>query len=499
MDDGTGPSPDRRAVWLGGIAVLAYLAVCGWFVYISSPSEAAFLPTRLDEPLPLQRILTTGILTAIIPNNTDCYHLNREEAVGLEYELTRRFADFLGVDLRVAAADSWQDMLEHLERGEGDIVAAGMPPQPGSRVPVMFSRGHLATRQQLVLRRGSRKIRGVSELAGKTVHVARGSVYRYTLERLQRAGIDVHIVLVDDVTTEMLIRMVADGEIAATVAYDHILRINRRYYPRAVAAGPIAQEENLAWAVPPNAHRLLDRIDRFFKNISKTGQLEQIYRRHYEAAERFEYVDARLFERRLTLRLPRFRNLVETAAETHGFDWRLIVAQMYQESHLDPQARSMAGAAGLMQLTPAIVEDYEILDPSDPAQNVEAGVAYLKSLHDIFDEAMGVDRLKIALASYNIGLGHVYDAREIARQKGLDPNRWDSLARTLPLLAQPSYYRDARHGYCRGRQPVQYVERVLFYFGILKRREVDADACDPRNLSALNDYSGINDAHLLEE
>jgi membrane-bound lytic murein transglycosylase F len=441
----------------------------------------------MHEPLPLERILTSGILTAIIPNNAYCYHVRREEAVGLEYELVRAFADSLGVDLRVTSANSWPEMLERLDRGEGDLVAAGMPPLPGSPVPVLFSRGHLITRQQLVVRRGSPKIRGVSDLAGKTVHVARNSPYRNTLERLQRKGVDVRVVFLDGVTTEMLIRMVADGEIEATVAYDHIIRINRRYYPRAVAAGPIKDEERLSWAVPPHAIRLLARIDQFFKKIIDSGRLSQIYHRHYAPAERFEYEDARLFERRLTHRLPKFRQLFETTAETHGFDWRLIAAQVYQESHFDPQARSAADAAGLMQLTPGIVEDYEISDPVDPAQNVEAGVAYLKYLYDIFDQVVGSDRLRIALAAYNIGLGHVYDAREIARQKGLDPDRWDSLAEVLPLLALPGYYRGARHGYCRGSEPVLYVERVMFYYGILQRRELDTAACDPRNLSALND------------
>jgi len=495
MDDAAdGHSANTPAMWMRLVALASYLSVCVWFVHSTIYSEATQLPTALTEPspvyepLPLERILKTGILTAIIPSNAYCYHLHREETVSLEYELVRKFAEFLGVDLRVASANSWQEMLERLERGEGDIVAAGMPPLSGSPVPVMFSRGHLATRQLLVQRRGRTKIKDVAELAGKTIHIARDSVYRSTLESLQRKGIDVHIVLMDGVTTEMLIRMVADGKIEATVAYDHILRINRRYYPRAVAAGPIKGEERLTWAVAPHAYGLLENIDRFFRKIIDSGRLAQIYRRHYKAAERFEYVDSRLFERRLTSRLPRFRPFIEAAAEVHGFDWRLIAAQIYQESHLDPQALSPVGAAGLMQLTPAILEDYDIPDPADPVRNVEAGVAYLRSLYDVFDQALGTDRLKLALASYNIGLGHVYDARDLARQKGLDPDRWSSLVETLPLLAQPNYYRAARHGYCKGNQPVRYVERVMFYFGILKRRELDEGACDPRNLTALQNF-----------
>ena len=471
--------------WYGILTVACYISACCLFIYISVSTAPAAHGTT--EQAPLERILSSGILTAIIPNNAHCYHLYREEAMGLEYELVHSFAKSLGVDLRISSADSWQEMFRRLEKGEGDLAAAGMPPLPDTRAPVLFSKGHLATRQQLVLRKGSRKIKAEADLAGKTVYVARGSVYEKTLERIQRQGVDVHTVLMDGVTTEELIRMVADGEIPATLAYDHILRINRRYYPRAVGAGPVNGEERLAWAVPSHAHRLLERIDKFFNEITRSGRLSKIYNRYYAAADRFEYLDARLFERRLKANLPHYRPVIEQAAAKYGFDWRLIAAQIYQESHFDSQALSPAGATGLMQITPATAEEFELSDPTDPSDNIEAGVAYLEYLSSVFDGPVGLDRLKIALASYNIGLGHILDARELARQRGLDPDLWSSLAKTLPLLAYPEYYHDARHGYCRGTEPVRYVERVLFYYDIMKRRHLDGDACDPRNLSALKE------------
>jgi membrane-bound lytic murein transglycosylase F len=469
------------------LVVAAYLSACCLFVYLSVPSEPSAHGTDTVETVPLERILSSGILTAIIPNNAHCYHLYREEAMGLEYELVHAFAGFLGVDLRISSADSWQEMLRRLETGEGDLVAAGMPPLPNRDAAVLFSEGHLATSQQLVLRKGNRKIGDAADLAGKTVHVARGSVYQETLERFQQEGIDVRIVLVDGVTTEELIRRVADGEIPATLAYDHILRINRRYYPRAVGAGAVKGEERLVWAVPAHARRLLEQIDDFFKEINDSGRLSEIYKRYYAVADSFEYLDARMFERRLDAHLPKYRELIEQSASAYGFDWRLIAAQIYQESHFDPQALSPAGAGGLMQLTPATAEAYELSDISDPGGNIEAGVAYLKYLFDTLEGPIGQDRLKIALASYNIGLGHVLDARELARKQGLDPDRWSSLEKTLPLLADPRYYRNAQHGYCRGSEPVRYVKRVLFYYDILKRHHLDSEACDPRNLSAIRE------------
>jgi membrane-bound lytic murein transglycosylase F len=376
-------------------------------------------------------------------------------------------------------------MLHRLGKGEGDLVAAGMPPAPGSAVPALFSRGHLDTRQYLVLRRGRRKISSLEELAGKTVHVAQGSIYQQTLEKLQSEGIAVEIVALDGVPAEELIRMVADGEVAATVAHDYIIGVNRRYYPRATAALAIEASERLAWAVPPNAGELLARIDRFFEKISRTGLLDKIYQRYYGVAEQFEYVEARYFERRIKTRLPKYRALIEAAAQTYGFDWRLIAAMIYQESHFDPEARSPADAVGLMQLTPATAAGLGVLDPLDPADNIQAGVAHLKYLYEHFNQLAGPDRLKIALASYNIGVGHIFDARTLARQKGLDPNQWDSLVNTLPLLAYPRYYRKATYGYGRGIEAVRYVDQVFSYYEILKRREIGNQSCDPRDLTAI--------------
>ncbi len=477
-----------------GLMLLAfYLFACGLFVYVSalpsppSPHASPAPPDAGGRQIPLERILSSGILTAILPGNADCRHLYREEAMGLEHELLRAFAGFLGVDLRISPAGSWSEMLGRLEKGEGDLVAAGMPPLPGSQVPVLFTDGHLSTRQQLVVRRGSPKLAGAADLAGRTVHVARGSVYQQTLEQLRAEGVDVRIVTLDGVTTEELIRKVADGKVAATVAYDHILRINRRYYPRAMAAGALKEDERLAWAVPPHAHRLRDLIDLFFEELARSGRLSEIHARYYEAADRFEYLDARQFERRVKAFLPGYSPLIEEAAAAHGFDWRLVAAQIYQESHFDPLAVSPAGAAGLMQLTPETAEGLELDDPFDPDGNIQAGVAYLQSLYREFEGAVGLDRLKIALAAYNIGLGHVLDARELARQQGLDAERWDSLAQTLPLLADPRHHQQARHGYCRGSEPVRYVERVFFYYDILKRHHLDRAACDSLNLSALGD------------
>jgi membrane-bound lytic murein transglycosylase F len=189
----------------------------------------------------------------------------------------------------------------------------------------------------------------------------------------------------------------------------------------------------------------------------------------------FDFVDLRTFHRRLESRLPRYKEIIQGAAEKHGFDWRLIAAQIYQESHFNPEARSHSAAYGLMQLTATVARTEGVTDIFDPRQNIEAGVRHMKNLYEHFDKAIGDDRLYIALAAYNIGQGHVWDARNLARAQNLDPNRWASLEKTLPQLSYTKYFKHAKYGYARGLQAVDYVKQIQIYYDILKYRSLEID------------------------
>jgi membrane-bound lytic murein transglycosylase F len=172
---------------------------------------------------------------------------------------------------------------------------------------------------------------------------------------------------------------------------------------------------------------------------------------------------------------------VISAAEQHGFDWRMIAAQIYQESQFDPKARSHAGAYGLMQLTVPTARSLGVGNIFDPQQNILAGVKHLKELYDYFDEISGSDRLSFALAAYNIGQGHIGDARILAQKMGLNPDRWSSLTQTLPLLRYRKYYQDSMYGYCRGMEPVTYIKHIMIYYDILKRQAIEYTADPQRN------------------
>jgi membrane-bound lytic murein transglycosylase F len=421
----------------------------------------------------LEKILRNGEITVITRNNGHCYYLYRGEPMGFEYELAKRFADELGVRLKVRVAQKWEGMIPDLMNGTGSFVAASMTNTGSRRNHVAFSDGYLPVRQHIIVHRRNYAVREAADLAGRKVHVRRGTSYEERLHELKRQGIDLTIVTHPDMPTEELIRLVAEEKIEITVADSNIAKRNRRYYPQAVVAGAISEEEHLGWAVHPEAGRLLARINEFFQTIKANGDFEEIYDRYYGDVDDFDFVNVRTFHRRLKSRLPRYLGIIQDAAEQNGFDWRLIAAQMYQESHFNPEAESHVGAHGLMQLTETVATVQGVRNILDPEQNIRAGVRHLKKLYDHFDKAIGDDRIYIALAAYNIGLGHVWDARNLARAQHLDPNRWSSLEKTLPLLSYSKYFKHAKYGYARGLQPVEYVKQIQIYYDILKYRSLD--------------------------
>jgi peptidoglycan lytic transglycosylase F len=451
------------------ITVSSFLYLFVTYKY-ENPSIDFFWDKWVTKPSSLDRILEKGDITIITRNSAHCYYLYRDQAMGFEYDLAKAFAEFLGVELNIVIADNWDEMVTRVLANPESLIAASMVSTPSRKNQVAFSNEYLTTRQHIIVHRQNRRIRRAKDLVGKTVHVRYGTAYQESLEALKAQGLNILLALYEDIPTEELIRQVAERTIDVTIADSNIAQLNRRYYPQVMVGRAIAEKNHLGWAVAPQATELLTEINAFFSHIKSNGEFKEIYQRYYSRANDFDFVDIRAYHRRLKSRLPKYQAIIQTAANMHGFDWRLIAAQMYQESHFNPVAESHAGAVGLMQLTKNTAQSLGVVDMKHPGENIHAGVQHLKNLYDYFDKASGIDRLCIALAAYNIGQGHLMDARRLAAKKQLDPNKWSSLSETLPLLRYKKYYRKAIYGYCRGTEPVEYVRQIMLYYDILKHK-----------------------------
>ena len=444
------------------ITLLIVWAALGY--YLCSPVISAY------RFVTLQKIKQTGVITVATRNSAHCYYLYRDQPMGFEYELAKAFAEYLGVRLQIKIVDKWSDMVAALSDGSAAFIAASMPITSKRQTQVAFSDGYMEVAQNIITHRKNTGIKEAADLSGKTIDVRKGTVYQQRLVELKKQGINLAIRLHDDLPVEELIQKVADGQIDFTIANSNIISINRRNFPGVVSTGSINDGMQLAWAVYPKSKKLLEQINAFLRMINKSGKFDEIYNKYYGEIDDFDYVDLEAFHRRVKNKLSRYSPFIKAAAKKHGFDWRLIAAQIYQESHLNPWAKSQAGARGLMQILPSTAKDLGIGDLFDPVQNINAGVQHLKDLYDHFDQAHGEDRLLIALAAYNIGQGHINDARNLAKKKGLDPDKWVSLSKTLPLLQYRKYFMNTQYGFCRGTEPIRYIKQILIYYDVLKRQ-----------------------------
>jgi membrane-bound lytic murein transglycosylase F len=410
-------------------------------------------------------------ITVLTVNNENCYYTYRDRPMGFEYDLAKAFSRYLGVRLRVVTS-SWQELYSKLESGEGDFIAANLSFSRSQRGLVDYSDGYLVVRQQVVINKDNTQIKKLEDLNGRTICVRRGSAYEETLKELRRKKWDIRIQTYEDMPTAELIRMVADKKIEMTIADSHIAMLNRRYNPDIKIAFSIGNPRMLSWAVRKGENALLDKIDEFLRNIKEDGTFKKIYNKYYANVEDFDYVDLKKYHESLEETLPKYRWIIQNAAQKYGFDWRLIAAMVYQESHFDPGATSFTGVEGMMQLTQDTATDMGVQNRRSVERSIMGGVRYLKELYDKFDEAKGPDRLYLALASYNVGKGHVIDAQKIAAEKGLDYNSWSVIEEVLPLLSYRKYYRKTTYGYCRGSEPVKYVNRIRTYYDVLVKEAV---------------------------
>lgn len=418
----------------------------------------------------VERIKKTGVLRLITNNSINTYYYYNGQPTGFEYDLAREFANFLNVDLDIVTP-GWNNMFSYLEQGKGDFIAAGLAITKERLEKVNFSIPYMTIQQHIVHHKLVFGPKNIEDLTFRTIHVRRGTSYHSRLEEIKKTGVDFNYILHDNVPTEELIRMVHDREIKFTVADNNIAYLNQRYYPDIRIGIALQEKESLAWAVNKNDSKMLEQINKFFLYANETGLLKQISNKYYSNIKDTDPYDLKRFHQRIKTRLPKYKKIIIEESQKYGFDWKLVAAVVYQESHFNPNARSFTNVRGLMQVTTVTAEEMGIKNRLKPSQSIKAGIKYLDKMVRKFDY-LGDDyeRILFALASYNIGYGHVIDAMQIAVDMGLDGMKWQNLKTTLPLLSKSKYYKQTKYGYARGWEPLQYVERILTYYDILKQK-----------------------------
>lgn len=419
----------------------------------------------------LREIIKSGKLIVITRNApTTCYEDRDGSMAGMEYEMAVSFAEYLGVEPQFRVIDTISGILEALAGGEGDLAAAGLTFTLGRSEDFLVGPVYQTVKQLVICRRGGKYPKNADDLSKVHLRVVAGSSHEERLEVLQQEHPALTWESEDSLGIEQLLEMVWRNDLDCTLSDDNIFDINRRYYPELIATFAITDPEPLAWFLNPKSKSLRKKIHEWFERFSADGDLALLHDKYYGYVEIFDYVDTRKFVRRIHDVLPNYRPIFEEAAAENGLSWTLLAAQSYQESHWRPLAESPTGVKGIMMLTLAAGHDLRVTDRLDPVQSIHGGARYMRQLLDRLPaEIEEPDRTWFALAGYNVGMAHLYDARNLARRLGKDPDVWKDLSQVLPLLAQRQYYKTLPHGYARGSEPVQFVTRIRNYRDILER------------------------------
>jgi membrane-bound lytic murein transglycosylase F len=425
-----------------------------------------------DQPLfknDLEAIQTRGVLRVITRNNGTCYYEGPHGSQGFEYDLVKAFADHLGVKLELLVIDNEKAMVTELLDGKADLIAANFIVKDDLRQHLAYGPVYGEIQQLVVGRRGEAKLRAVADLVGQAIWVQSGAFHEKLLNALKKDYPQLSWLAISDYESEELLEMVGIGVIPLTIADSNTVALNRRYYPDLVIHFAVDEGQKFAWVMHPQGLSLGDAARQWFAMPSTGSLLERLNQHYYGHLEKIDYADITIFRKRLQQRLPRYQASFQAAALESKLDWTLIAAQAYQESHWNPRAKSFTGVRGLMMLTKKTAREMGVKNRLDPKQSIIGGTRYLAGLHwRIGEEVSEPDRMFMALAAYNIGWGHLEDARALAGRMGKDPNTWSDVRSILPLLRLKKYYRNLTHGYARGNEPVQYVDRIRTYHKILR-------------------------------
>ena len=424
----------------------------------------------VEKPSTLERIKEDGVLRVVTRNSPATYFQDRNGETGFEYELVKRFADDLGVKLQIETADNLDDLFNQLGQPNGPVLAAaGLVSSEQRKQQVRFSHPYLEVTPQIIYRNGKPRPTDAAKLVGKRILVLKGSSHAEQLAALKKQYPALQYEESDQVEVVDLLRMVDEGQIDLTLVDSNEVAMNQVYFPNVRVAFDLGDGRDQRWAVAAGEdNSLLNEINEFIDKVHKNGTLQRLKDRYYGHVDVLGYVGAYTFAQHLQQRLPRYEKHFKVSAKKEQVDWRLLAAIGYQESMWQAEVTSKTGVRGLIMLTQRTAQAMGVSNRLDPRQSIEGGAKYFMHVkRELDDDIEEPDRTWFALAAYNVGGGHLDDARKLAKREGLNPNKWLDVKKMLPRLSQKQWYSKTRYGYARGGEPVHFVANIRRYYDIL--------------------------------
>ena len=437
-------------------------------------------------------IIARGELRISTINSPMTFATMNDKTFGLDYELAKQFADYLGVTLKITVRQNISQLFDDLDDGQADMLAAGLVYNQERVKNYQAGPTYYSVSQQLVYRVGNIRPRTLASLTAEQLTIAPGHVAINDLQALKAEKYPDLTWRVDEKRgTTALMQAVIDGKLDYTVADSVAVSLFQRVHPELAVALDITDEQPVTWfSARGEDNSLSAAMLDFFNNINEDGTLARLEEKYLGHGNDFDYVDTRTFLRAVENILPDVQPLFEKYARE--IDWRLLAAIAWQESHWDPQATSPTGVRGMMMLTRNTAQSLGLTDRTDAAQSIDGGMRYLQDMMDKVPDSIPKDeRIWFALAAYNMGYAHMLDAMALTRKQKGNPNSWADVKLRLPLLSQKPYYSKLKYGYARGHEAYAYVENIRKYQISLVGYLSEKERQQQQTLALAEDYPAV--------
>lgn len=447
---------NKRSIYLAVVAA-AIVALLLW------PTADTPRNQQLDQ------VLRNGELVMLTRNSASTYYEEAEGPAGLEYDLAKGFADELGVRLTVKIYPGVGELVDALNAGEGDFIAAGFSITSERQKTYRFSHPYNQAQSLVIYHRDADKPAAISDLVKGKIGVNEGASYISHLRNAAEEIPELSWQELDEAGIEDMLQMVTSGELDYSIIDSTDMALNQQFYPYVKAAFPLGEPEPLAWMFDTlNDDSLVQRSREYLYQLEQSNRLQELISRYYDDTSEYDPIEVLAYLDRVRDQLPVLRPLFVEAGKAQDIDWRLLAAMAYQESHWNRNAVSPTGVKGIMMLTLNTAASLGVTNREDPVQSIDGGARYLRILLESLPERIPEpDRLYMALAAYNIGMGHLEDARILTQQSGEDPDNWEAVRKHLPLLSRQKYSETLRYGFARGGMAVHYVDNIQSYYDIL--------------------------------
>ncbi len=429
---------------------------------------------KINKPSLLSKIKKSKELHIVLLNATSTYYIGVNGEEGFEYSLLKSYAEYLGVKLKITTVNTTQEAIAYKNNPNIHIISASFAKTISREGKFNFGPAYFEVQQQVVCNRSMIRKRtfpmGIDDLKNLNIKVGEGTSYSQTIRSLVKDGFDINATFTSIYSTEELLEQVSSHKIDCTIADSNMYALNLRYYPEMEMAFTISEREQLAWVLAENSDDLAKDMYYWLNDFTQRGKMAELKDHYYSNVHFFDYYDNKMFYKRIKAKLPKYKKFFLDASKKYTIAWKLLAAISYQESHWNPKAKSFTGVRGMMMLTRATAKYVGVKDRVNPEQSIIGGTKYLKQMIKLVpQDVKGENRLKFALAAYNVGMGHMHDAQTLAKRLGYNQNIWSDLKKVLPLLAKKKYYRTLKYGYARGEEPVKYVEAIYDYRDILEK------------------------------